>query len=159
MDQDPTRHPQLAEAFAAFAQLLATAEKPIDEAVVASGITMRIERKRRRRRLRIASAVLAVAASLVVAVGLIVREPAAEQAVALAPPAPVAVQDQAPPSPVAADDSFDLPSWEDELAAETAALSTAVETTEQRWHEQPDGIALLKSQVDQFEQEMGNAAL
>jgi hypothetical protein len=165
MNDDPTRDPQLADAYSALGQLLAAAAWPVNDGELAARVAMRMKRQTRRRRLRIGAAVVAIAASLLLAVGLIVeRWHSAEQAVAdtTRPPAAIAVVAPATdPAPQlsAEGSSIEISDWDDELSEQSAALAGALESAERRWQEGPDGIARLKSQVEQFELDLTDAAL
>ena len=164
MDHDPLIDPQLEEAYAAFGQLLAAAEQPLDEQALAARIARRLNRQARRRRLQFAAAgALAMAASLVVAVTMLRVELPAEKAVEVAVvPAPAVVTDAEPIRPEPATTSaeeFEIADWDDELATETAELASAAQQTEERWRELPDGLALLKSRADTLEEEMADGSL
>ena len=157
-NQDPLQDPQLADTWNAFVHLVEAAELRRDDAGLSSRIIVRIERRARRRRLLIGAGALALAASLLVAVGIVTRAPRGEPAVALVAP------DRAPPAAQVADlplgeDDIEVAAWEDELAEETASLAGDVQALEQRWQEAPDSIALLQTQADALEREMGNGTL
>jgi hypothetical protein len=174
--KNPLEDPQLAEAWNAFSQLARSAEAPFDEAVFAARISARlaleIERDRRRRRLWIGASVLATAASLLLVVGLygfLSREKNStdshEQSapsIAVAP-APAVQTDAVDAQAVEIENTPATPvsvaPWDDELAVETAAMADEMQSLERQWGERPDSIALLQSQIDQFEQEMKSGEL
>ncbi|HVU87239.1 MAG TPA: hypothetical protein VHD36_07955 [Pirellulales bacterium] len=177
-ENDPLEEAHLAEAWNAFAQLARTAEAPFDEAAFAARLTTRLarqaERDQRRRRLWIGTSALATAASLLVIVALysfvsrqqnnmpqaLPDQAAPRVAVAPAPDAPADPVDARAP---AVDDTpahvVSIAPWDDELAVETASLADELQSVERQWGERPDSIALLQSQIDQFEQEMKSGEL
>ena len=173
MDHDPLDDPQLEEAYAAFGQLLAAAEMPLDEQALTARVAARVNRQVRRRRLRFAAAALAVAATLAVAVSIFRVERPGEEAVAVAAaPAAASPAIAAPPPATIADSEpivsectemaavdFAIADWDDELATETAALATAARLTEESWRDEPDALALLKSRADTLEEEITNGSL
>jgi hypothetical protein len=159
--QDPFEDPQLAEGWAAFSQLLAAAETPLDEARLVSNIASRLERRARRRRLRFVGGALAMAASVLVIVGGVAWIQHGGQTAPV-----VAKGDASNIDPMiavlageAAPSATDMVPWVDELAEQTASLSEEARATEERWQQPPDSIALLQSEVDRFEQEMATSAL
>ncbi len=176
-NSNPLDDPQLAEAWSAFAHLAAAAEAPFDEHAFASRLAALVAWRQRRRRLRIGAGLLALAASLLVIVGMAIRVPRGETAVARAIPEQAApevagVPDRASPaapeSSVVGTDAvpgerngpwLEVIPWEDDLAAETASLASELQSVEQHWRERPDSIVLLQSQVDQFEQEIKSGEL
>lgn len=180
---NPFEDAPLAEAWHAFSQLARSAEAPFDEAAFAAQMSARlaleIERDRRRRRLWMGASALAMAASLLVIVGLYqllsrhsssAPTPLPEQEVAIADVAPppavqadavdvVAVDAQAVVVENAPAPSVSIAPWDDELAAETASLADEMQSLERQWRERPDSIALLQTQIDQFEQEIKSGEL
>jgi hypothetical protein len=175
---NPFEDAPLAEAWNAFSQLARSAEAPFDEAAFAEQMSARlaleIERDRRRRRLWMGASALAMAASLLAIVGLYqllsrhsssAPTPLPEQEVAIADVAPApAVQAGAVDVDAVVVENAPAPSvsiapWDDELAAETASLADEMQSLERQWRERPDSIALLQTQIDQFEQEIKSGEL
>ena len=159
--QDPFEDPQLAEGWAAFAQLLAAAEAPLDEARLVSNIALRLERRAHRRRLRFVGGALVMAASVLVIVGGVAWIQHGGQTIAV-----VAKSDASNIDPTiavhaggAAPSATDVVPWVDELAEQTASLSQEAQAMEECWQQPPDSIALLQSEVDRFEQEMATSSL
>ncbi len=180
-DHDPTRDAELADAWSAFAHLLAAAETPCDVEQLSARIAARVQRRARRRRLRIGMTALAVAASLLLMLGLTTLRrgdsaPQTGRDFAAAAPAKspetsepstmqsdhTAAQQSPSAQPSAAENlhqTLAIEPWDDELAAETASLAEEFQTVEHAWHERPDSIALLQTRIDQFEQEMAGGEL
>ncbi len=176
-NSNPLNDPPLAEAWSAFAHLASAAETPFDEHAFASRVAAEVAHQQRRRRVRIGAGMLALAASLLVIVGVTTRMPRGETALAVATPkqaapavgrAPEQVSPAATePNTVASDtlpgEQIDPPGeiipWEDDLAVEAASLASQLQSVEQHWRERPDSIALLQFQVDKFEQEIKGGEL
>jgi len=182
-DHDPTRDPQLADAWSAFTHLVAATETPVDVDQITARVVAQVERRARRRRWQIGATALAAAASLLLVVGLFAlrhggepRENAHElatsvpPAIAPEPSAPAseptdhmvakqAIPDRPSSTSENINQTFTIEPWEDELATETASLAEQVQSVEQGWHERPDSIALLQTQIEQFEQDMASGEL
>jgi hypothetical protein len=174
MNHDPLQDPQLAEAWNAFAQLMATSDSPLNETEISQRVVARVVWQSRRRRLRIGAGILAVAAALLVVVSLATRAPRGEPDLATADAGRVPRIEKIT-IPAETDDSElavrnvgestaeenagETPPWDDELAVEAASLASDVQAVEQRWHERPDSISLLQTQVDELEREMADGTL
>jgi hypothetical protein len=158
---DPFDEPQLAEGWAAFSQLLAAAEMPVDEARLLSNIASRLERRARRRRFVYGSVGLAAAASILVMASIYARAPRGERTVAVATGGDVSTAGSVATAPTdeVSTSTASFSPWVDELGKEVALLSQEAEEVQERWQLPPDSIALLQSQVDRFEEEMADSAL
>lgn len=181
---DPTGagDPQLAEGYAALAHLLAASAAPVDPAALSLRIMARLdERAHSRRRVRWTAAGLAMAASIALLVGVWMWMPHGDGNAVVAlnsggmktgtsTPAAAAHDIVPAPDTVATstaegatgdsgsdDDKHTVPAWDDELAVEIAEVASQAELVECRWREAPDDIAQLRSQVDDFSQDINGS--
>ncbi|HEY1602501.1 MAG TPA: hypothetical protein VGG64_23055 [Pirellulales bacterium] len=174
MNHDPLQDPQLAEAWNAFAQLIAASDSPLDEAGLAQRVVAHAVRRSRRRRLQMGAGLLTLAAGLVVCVSFVTRVPRGEPDLAAADasresridkvtiPTETEVQELATRDfgeSIAKENAGENLAWDDELAVDAASLANDVQAVEQRWQEQPDSIALLQTQVDKLEREITDGTL
>ncbi|MBI2824512.1 MAG: hypothetical protein HYX69_07495 [Planctomycetia bacterium] len=145
----------LAEVWAAFAQLLAAAEPPVDKQRLVARIAERVEQRARRRRTRASTFALAAAAMLLVAVGIASWRTRATppEAIALADPPGEAVVAPAPGQ------AAPWIAWEDDVDQQAALLAIEACTAEYRWQHGPDSEALLQARADELQQEMAASPL